>query len=419
MSTFVLTDASSDLWQESFEVDAPAMGLAADFRWSVKKQRLRGGRRDGVDLIVVDNGALRFSVVPTRGMGLWKGWYDGNRLGWDSPITDGPVHPSFVNLAASGGLGWLDGFDELLARCGLENNGAPFEVKTKKPDGTESNTTFGLHGKIANVPASYVAVHVAAEPPHEIIVEGHVDEARLFGPQVRMISRISTHPGSNTLVVCDEFVNLKDQPLEIQILYHWNFGPPFLGIGSRFLAPIKSVTPRDARAQQGISQHDLYGGPEPGSTEHVYYYELHTGSDGASPSQAGSHGASPSRIGPEGQARTLAMLRNHAGDKAVVLRFDRNQLPAFTLWKNTAGLRDGYVTGLEPGTNYPNAQPFEKARNRVVTLPVDGRYVAETALEVLTTAGDVQAVEAEIKALQAASPTRVNSRPAEPFAPVG
>ena len=122
-------------------------------------------------------------------MGLWKGWYDGNRLGWDSPVTDGPVHPSLVNLAAAGGLGWLDGFDELLARCGLENNGAPFEVKTVKPDGSESNTTFGLHGKIANIPASYVAVHVGAEAPHEIVVEGHVEESRLFGPQVRMVTQ--------------------------------------------------------------------------------------------------------------------------------------------------------------------------------------------------------------------------------------
>ena len=228
------------------------MGLGEGYPWSVKKHRLRGGRRDGVDLIVVDNGALRFSIVPTRGMGLWKGWYDGNRLGWDSPVTDGPVHPSLVNLAAAGGLGWLDGFDELLARCGLENNGAPFEVKTVKPDGSESNTTFGLHGKIANIPASYVAVHVGTEPPHEIVVEGHVDESRLFGPQVRMVTRITTVPGSNSLVVRDEFVNLKEQPVEMQILYHWNFGPPFLGPGSRFVAPIKSVTPRDA---QGAARH--------------------------------------------------------------------------------------------------------------------------------------------------------------------
>jgi hypothetical protein len=112
------------------------------------------------------------------------------------------------------------------------------------------------------------------------------------------------------------------------------------------------------------------------------------------------------------------MLRNHGGDKGVVLRFRNDQLPAFTLWKNTGGLRDGYVTGLEPGTNYPNARPFEKAHNRVVTLPVDGHYVAETTLEVLTTAQAVAAVETEIIALQGQHPPQVNPKPTEPFAPV-
>jgi hypothetical protein len=397
MPTFILDDQSSDVWVESWTIDATSLGLAESIPWSVKKGRLRGGRRDGVDQIVIDNGALRFTVVPTRGMGLWNGWYDGNRLGWDSPVTDGPIHPALVNLAAAGGLGWLDGFDELLARCGLENNGAPFEVKTVKPDGSESHTTFGLHGKIANIPASYVAVHVGAEPPHEIVVEGHVQESRLFGPAIRMETRISTTPGSNLLGVRDEFVNLKDQPVEMQVLYHWNFGPPFLDPGARFVAPSKSVTPRDARAEQGISQHEVYGGPEPGYAEQVYYHDLHTR--------------------PGGERQTLALLRNHAGDRGVVLRFDKDQLPAFTLWKNTGGLRDGYVTGLEPGTNYPNPRPFEKARNRVVTLAVDGRYVVETTLEVLVTSEAVAAVEAEIQEIQAQGPARVSQKPREPYAP--
>ncbi len=163
-------------------------------------------------------------------------------------MADGPINPAFVNLSGLGGLGWLDGFDELLARCGLAWSGAAFEIKTKNSDGSESNTTFGLHGKIANTPASYLAVHIAAEPPHEIVIEGHVEESHLFGPQVRMITKISTTPGSNRLVVRDEFVNLKDQPMEMQVLYHWNFGPPLLEEGSRFAAPLRTITPRDPRA---------------------------------------------------------------------------------------------------------------------------------------------------------------------------
>lgn len=394
MPTFTLTDLSRDLWVESFAVDAGVVGRPSVHAWSVAKRTLRGGRRDGVDLIQVNNGRFAFSVVPTRGMGLWRGDFAGNRLGWDSPVRDGPVHPSFVNLMDWGGLGWLGGFDELLARCGLENNGAPYEVKTVAADGSERHTTFGLHGRIANLPASYVAIHVETEPPFEIVIEGHVDESKMFAPQLRMVTRISTLPGSNRLTVRDEFINLKDGPGEMQVLYHWNFGPPFLDEGARFVAPVKVVAPRDARAAGGIDHYETYAAPETGFAEQVYFFEL---------------------VGAPADDRTLTMLRNRAGDKGVALRFSRTELPAFTLWKNTGGPHEGYVTGLEPGVNYPNPRPVEQARNRVVTLQAGARYVAETTLEVLDGPGAVAAVEAEIHALQKQAAPTVHRGPVEPF----
>lgn len=381
MRTFILTDPAHDLWVESFSVrghDAP---------WSVSKQTLRGGRRDGVDLIEVDNGALAFSVVPTRGMGLWKGRYRGLALGWASPVADGPVNPAFVNLMHGGGLGWLEGFDELLARCGLESNGPPV---------TEGGATYGLHGRIANTPAHYVAVHVGDGPDGPITVEGHVDESKLFSTQVRLVSTVTTAPGSNALTVRDEVQNRGDVPQEVQLLYHWNLGPPFLEEGARFAAPARAVAPRDPRAAEGVDHYDVYGGPEPGFAEQVYYFDLLPGGGGG---------------------RTPVLLRNRAGDGGVALRFDRAGLPAFTLWKNTGGLRSGYVTGLEPGTNYPNPRPFEKSRGRVVTIPPGGAHAAETTLEVLATRADVARVEAEIAALQAQAAAVVHRNPVEPFAP--
>src|SRR5262249_52926498 len=159
-----------DLWVETFAIGAAELGSSTKTPWSVTKRTLRGGRRDGVDLIQVDNGAFSFSVVPTRGMGIWKGEYRWDRLSWDSPVRAGPAHRGLVNLMHGGGLGWLEGFDELLVRCGLENNGAPYEVKAVKPDGSESHTTFGLHGKIANIPASFVAVRIGAEPAESITI---------------------------------------------------------------------------------------------------------------------------------------------------------------------------------------------------------------------------------------------------------
>jgi hypothetical protein len=385
MASFTLTDLATDTWVESFALDATGLALASDHAWSVTRRTLRGGRREGVDLIVLDNGALSLAIVPTRGMGLWRGRYRGDELGWTSPVLDGPVNPAFVHLADRGGLGWLEGFDELMVRCGLDNNGDPYEG-------------HGLHGRIANIPAHHVSVHVDDAPPHAITIEGRVAESTLFFAQIEMTTKITTEPGSNRVVVLDEFVNRSDSPGSMQLLYHWNFGPPYLGEGSRFAAPIEALAPRDPRAVEGLDHWQSYQGPEPGFAEQAYFAKLRG-------------------EGPEG--RTLALLKTKGGDKAVALRFRTAELPCFTLWKNTRGLREGYVTGLEPATNFPNPRPIEEARGRVVPLPPGGTYRAETTLEVLDQPDDVAAVEAEIANLQAQGPSTIHPRPIEPFTSAG
>lgn len=395
MATFILTDLADDTRAEPSELDASRLGLAGEHAWSVARRTLRGGRRDGVDLIVLDNGALSMTIVPTRGMGLWRGSYRGDALGWTSPVLDGPVHPAFVNLGDRGGLGWLDGFDELLVRCGLSNNGAPYEEVARNPDGSVArHVLHGLHGRIASIPAHHVSVHVDDVPPHAITVEGRVAESTLFFAQVEMTTRITTEPGSNRVVVRDEFVNRSDSPGSMQLLYHWNFGPPYLGEGSEFAAPIETLAPRDARAVEGLDRWPIYEAPEPGFAEQVYLAKL---------------------LGEDPEGRTLAMLGTGDGRKAVVLRFRTSELPCFTLWKCTRGPREGYVTGLEPATNYPNPRPFEEARGRVIPLAPGGTYLAETTLEVLDQPEAIAAVKAEIATLQSRKNPTIHPRPVEPF----
>jgi hypothetical protein len=201
-------------------------------------------------------------------------------------------------------------------------------------------------------------------------------------------------PGSNRLTVRDEVTNRRDAPAGFELLYHWNFGPPQLEEGARFVAPVAEMCPRDARSAEGVANFDLYAAPTPGFVEQVYYFRLAPGDDG----------------------RTVALLRNRAGDRGVALRFDVRQFPCFTLWKGTQGLNEGYVTGLEPGVNHPNPRPIEEARGRVVTLPPGGSYVAETTLEVLDAAHAIAAVEAEVRAIQArAGAPRIHDRPVGPF----
>src|SRR5262249_34904257 len=136
-------------------------------RWDVRKYQLHGGKQEGVDVIVVDNGKLQIAVCPTRGMGILWATLGDVRLGWDSPVKE-TVHPQYVNLQSRGGLGWLEGFNEFMCRCGLEWSGHPGTDEFVNNVGDKAKMDLTLHGKVANLPASEVQVVVQQESPFRI-----------------------------------------------------------------------------------------------------------------------------------------------------------------------------------------------------------------------------------------------------------
>jgi hypothetical protein len=383
--SWILTDVQGDVWLDSFAAGNDTLHLPTPFDWSLRKRTLRGGLRDGVDLIEVHNGVLSFSILPTRGMGLWRGDYRGQPLGWRSPIV-GPVHPKYVQLTDRGGLGWLAGFDELLCRCGLASNGPP---------GDDDGTPLTLHGRIANLPAQTVEVRVQLDPPYELSVTGEVEEAALFHPHFRLTTTYTTVPGSHRLVIHDVVANRAACPVEMQLLYHCNFGPPFLEAGSRVLAPIRELAPQTPRAAEGIDTHETYTGPRAGFAEQVYLYDLLA----------------------DVRGHTLALLVNSTADRAVALRFPRQELPCFTVWKNTGAIEDGYVTGLEPATNYPNFKRFERQQGRVLLLPPGGRWECRWTLEIADNTSAVAALMAEVATLQAQARALIHPTPHPRFSP--
>ena len=109
-SVTLFTKQSVSSFRKYAPPDFGAQGL-----WNVEHATLRGGLREGVELVIVDNGKIKVAICPTRGMSIWKAWCGEMEIGWQSPVR-GPVHPHFVDLGEPSGLGWLDGFDELLVR---------------------------------------------------------------------------------------------------------------------------------------------------------------------------------------------------------------------------------------------------------------------------------------------------------------
>lgn len=338
-----LTSVARGVQVEQWTLTARDLGQSGG--WSIRKMTLHGGRQEGVDVILVDNGRLTFTVIPTRGMSLLEATCEDVRLGWDSPVKE-VVHPQFIELGGRGGLGWLEGFNEFMVRCGMEWAGHPGRDEFINNVGDKAEMDLTLHGKIGNIPASEVEVVVDLAPPHRLRVRGRVDERMFHGPQLVLWTEVSTEPGTAQFRVSDTLKNEGAREQEFQVIYHANFGAPLLGPGARFVGAIERITPFNAHAAKSVGTFNEYAGPAAGFVEQVYC--LRPLSDSA--------------------GNAMMMLINPRGDRGASLLYKAAQLPYFTLWKNTGASADGYVTGLEPGTGFPYNRRLERQAGRVPRL---------------------------------------------------
>lgn len=343
---------------------------------SVRATRLQGGVRDGVLEVELVAGSTRVVVLPDRGLGIWKMSVGDCELGWQSPIR-GPVHPRFVPLGEPSGLGWLDGFDELVARCGLVSNGAPDFTP-------EGRLRHGLHGRIANLSAHGV-VAVLDDTAGTVTLTGAVDETRFLVHALRMTTTLTLRADRPGISWADRVENRSDRPATMQMLYHVNLGPPLLGAGAEVVVPVADLAPRDAAAVADVPTWNRYDAPQAGRGEQVHFM----------------------RLEPDTAGRATALLVAPGGGQAASLSWRAAELPCFTLWKNQGGLADGYVTGLEPGTNYPNPRSFEERQGRVVTLGPHAGVEFDLALEHHAGA----AVAAARQRIAAPAPPRIAPQP--------
>jgi len=341
----ILTSNPKNIYKESLNLLGSDVTPACQFQWSIEKKTLRGGKQDGVDIITINNGKLTITVVPNRGMSIQNVVMDDIRLGWDSPVKE-IANPKYINLESRNGLGWLDGFNEWMVRCGLEFFGGPGTDQFIDNTGQPSKMNLTLHGKTGNTPASEVAIVIEKTPPYRIAVTGTVNEFTMHGPKLTIQTELSTIPGSNKFQISDKITNLSALSQEFGILYHTNFGPPLMEKDGKFLAPVKKVSPINEHSAKAVKTYDRYPGPIPGFPEEVYCIILYG----------------------DKNDKTIAMLENGGGDKAVSMTYSTKELPYFTLWKNPVAPEDGYVTGLEPGTGFPRNRSVERKFGRVPKL---------------------------------------------------
>lgn len=312
---------------------------------SVTHTTLYGGKQEGVELVRIDNGTLAITVIPTRGMNILSVESGDVKLGWESPVKE-VVHPQYIDLESRGGLGWLEGFNEWMVRCGLEFAGHPGLDRFVTNTGDDAEMMLTLHGKIGNIPASTVEVEIDDRPPHRIRVRGVVHERLFYGPKLKLVTEVSTEPGSSRFRISDSVTNEGAFDQEFQLIYHGNFGAPLLEEGAKVHVAATRIAPMNDHAGKAIDHWATYQGPTRGFIEEVYLFEPVSDAD----------------------RKTAAVLQNRDGSRGVSMTWSTAELPYLTLWKNTAATADGYVTGIEPATGYPFNRSVERAAGRLPVL---------------------------------------------------
>ncbi len=330
--TWVLTNAEEGMDKGNWQINSDQLKVK-DHAFSIEQKVLHGGKQEGSKILTIHSkDGLTITLSPTRGMNLLRIEGFGSRMGWDSPVKE-VVNPAFINLESRNGLGWLEGFNEMMVRCGYEWTGHPV---------TADGQIYTLHGKAGN--------------------------------------SFSLH---------DVLTNHADYPHDYQIIYHSNFGTPILEEGARFLAPMSSISPFNDYAKSGLKTWQTYQGPTKDFDEMVFNIQ---------PLADENH-------------QTLAAVVNKAGDKGASIQFDTRQLPVLTLWKNTDTVKQGYVTGIEPGTSYAYPVTIEREQKRVKQLQPGASAQFDLTYTLLHDSAQVAAVEQKIAKIQGDNKVAENETP--------
>ncbi len=240
--------------------------------------------RDAVDtdgFRVIDvrlAGGLSFEVLPQRGLDIGALWHRGSPVSWRSAAP----------LAARNATGPTSGFlsrftGGMLVTCGLENIGP-------------ARDGLPMHGSHNVTPATDVVYRRdVVDGDIVVTVTGLIGSIELFGRRITVERSIVSRTGTPRLDVTDRIHNEGLAPAPAALLYHVNFGAPFLDDGTRVFVESEETSPGAVGACEVRPQRDtldsndaaLFPRPAPTLAESVFEHVSPRGRVTVAPRQGG------------------------------------------------------------------------------------------------------------------------------------
>jgi len=301
----------------------------------IKRYTFLSGKAKGVEAYDINNGkGLQYTVVADRGLDIYNLSYKCTPIAFISKT--GIVSPFLYNER---GDEWLRSFTGgFLTTCGLSQVGDPCVFEGKEN---------GLHGYYSNLPAEDVCVFSDwINDSYVMKISGKIRQAKVQFENLVLRRTIETNLGDDELVLTDLVRNEGFEEVPFMILYHMNFGYPFLNPQSEIVIPSRGITGWDKHSEMNTHKYREITEPDSSAAELTYYHDLYCDKDGY----------------------TKFMITDNTDDPhiAVVIKYNKNVLHNLTQWKYLR--KNDYVMALEPCNNLVKGVEYEYKHGNIKYL---------------------------------------------------
>lgn len=285
----------------------------------VRRIEYKEGFARGLMAYEVINGPVRFVAYIDKCLDIGELYYNGIPMHFMS--RPGIMNNSWWYDEPNSSRSIMCG---MMFTCGLSNVG-PQQVL---PNGKIQPQ----HGMIRSTPAE---IHGARTywvgDDYFIELSAVMRESSLFGTNLVLRRTITTKLGDTRIDIRDEVENESGtDKVPLMLMYHCNFGFPFLNESTKLVIDAVSTDARDDVARAGMEKESpcVFGKPVAGYEEQVFYHKL----------KSENHKCSASLVNPE-------------MNLSVTIDYDNRELPNLIHWKcRDAG---NYVIGVEPSNCHP------------------------------------------------------------------
>lgn len=315
----------AELWQRTVD----GRGLA-----EIRLLQVEDGPGRGQRLLFVRNAVgIGFEIAVDRGFDISSATWRGINIGWNS--ANGMPWPA-NSVDAEDGVGFYRNFDGFIVTCGLDHIGGALRGGADRYIHKHRKQVFNpLHGRISSQRAALSGYGIDWTSDAPVIwAEGIVRQSSVFGENLVLRRRIALDVFGQAIHLSDIVENRGFRPTPHAILYHVNFGYPFLDQATEISGDLSSEVVSAFNGEDKRPREDFVD----------YYQETPVVSDLPTASIEVCNSAL-------------------CGGTRARLSFSREDLPSFGIWR---AFQSGvYALALEPARRF---DPEGSSEDDSVTL---------------------------------------------------